>query len=212
MADRTFPRTVLRLAAFTAVVAAFAPAPAHADLQTGILSTEDADGCDPSASQVFKPWGDDAYYALVPGGAFEGANSWTLRNGAKVVSGNEPFYVRSRTDRHSLALPEGSSATTPTVCFDFADWHARVFARKTASDSGYIRVDVVVRSLVGGVLSIVDGGTISARGEWQPSPRIGLLTCNVTSLVGTKAVAFRFRAVGSDFRIDDLYLDPWKSY
>ena len=212
MADRISLRNVVRLAALAALVAAFAPAPAHADLLPGILSTGEADGCDPNASRVFEAWGDSAYYTLVPGGSFEGTNSWTLKNGARVVAGNEPFYVRSSADTRSLALPAGSSAITPTVCFNFADWHARVFARKTASASGYIRVDVVVRSLLGGVLSILDGGTISPRGEWQPSPKIGLLTCNITSLLGTKAVAFRFRAVGSDFRIDDFYLDPWKSY
>ena len=166
----------------------------------------------PNASQVFKPWGDDAYYALVPGGSFEGTNSWTLRNGAKVVSGNEPFYVGSSSDTRSLALPEGSSAVTPSACFDFADWHARLFARKTTSDSGYIKVEVIVRSALGGVLAILDGGIISAEADWQPSPRIALLTCNVTNLVGTEAVSFRFKAIGAGFRIDDVYLDPWKSY
>jgi hypothetical protein len=34
----------------------------------------------------------------------------------------------------------------------------------------------------------------------------------VTSLLGTRAVAFRFTPVGSGaaFQIDDVYLDPWK--
>jgi len=214
VANRLSLRSILRLATLAAAVAAFAPAPAHADLLDGLLTTADADvtTCDPSPSQAFKRWGDDAYYALVPGGSFEGANSWTLKNGAKVVSGNEPFYVRSSGDTRSLALPEGSSAISPTACFDFADWHARLFARKTSSDSGYIKVEVIVRSALGGLLATLDGGTISANGEWQPSPRIALLTCNVTNLVGTESIAFRFKAVGANFRIDDVYLDPWKSY
>jgi hypothetical protein len=211
VATRTSLRSVVRLAALAAVVAAIAPSAANAGLLDGVLSTEDAAACDPNASQVFKNWGDNAYYTLVEGGSFEGTNSWTLKNGAKVVSGNEPFYVRSTSDTRSLALPEGSSALTPTVCFEFADWHGRLFARKTSKDSGYIKVEVVVRSLVGGVLAVVDGGTLKPNGEWQPSERVGLLTCNITSLVGTDAVAFRFKSVGASFRIDDFYLDPWKS-
>lgn len=119
--------------------------------------------------------------------------------------------MRSSTDTRSLALPKGSSAVTPSVCFEFADWHARLFAVKTTSDSGYIEVDVIVRSAVGGVLAILDGGTIGAKGAWEPSPRIALLTCNLTSLTGTEAISFRFKAVGAGFRIDDVYLDPWKS-
>ena len=73
-------------------------------------------------------------------------------------------------------------------------------------------MEVIVRSALGGVLAILDGGIISAEADWQPSPRIALLTCNVTNLVGTEAVSFRFKAIGAGFRIDDVYLDPWKSY
>jgi hypothetical protein len=39
------------------------------------------------------------------------------------------------------------------------------------------------------------------------------LLSNVTSLLGTRAVAFRFTPTGRDaaYQIDDVYLDPWKS-
>ena len=56
-----------------------------------------------------------------------------------------------------------------------------------------------------------------ARGQTElerrvgPSPRVGLLLSNVTSLIGTRAVAFRFKASGTAFQVDDVYLDPWKS-
>jgi hypothetical protein len=42
--------------------------------------------------------------------------------------------------------------------------------------------------------------------------RLALLLGNVTSLLGTKAVAFRFTPLGSGaaFQIDDVHLDPWK--
>lgn len=75
-----------------------------------------------------------------------------------------------------------------------------------------MHVQVIVPSLLGGLLTTLDGGNISANGSWAPSPRVKLALCNVTSLLGTKAVAFRFTPVGSGaaFQIDDVYLDPWK--
>jgi hypothetical protein len=168
--------------------------------------------CDVPVSQPFKPWGDEARYALVPGGSFEqGSAPWALSGGAKVVDGNESFFVRSAGDRRSLLLPSGSSATTPGTCFALGDWHLRFFVVNRGSASAKVRVTVVVRSLLG-VLSILDGGTVSAGGQWQPSPRVGLLLSNLTSpLLGT--IAFRFTPVGSGaaFQIDDVYLDPWKS-
>ena len=70
---------------------------------------------------------------------------------------------------------------------------------------------VVVKTLLG-VLTVLDGGTVSSNGTWAPSPRVGLLLSNVTSLIGTRAVAFRFKASGTAFQVDEVYLDPWKSY
>lgn len=168
--------------------------------------------CDAPVSQPFQQWGDHSRYALVPGGSFEaGSLPWTLSGGARVVDGNEPFFVRSAGDRRSLLLPSGSSATTPSTCFTLGDWHLRFFAVNPGNQSATLRVTVVVRSLLG-VLSILDGGTVAADGVWKPSPRIGLLASNLTSTL-SGSIAFRFKPVGSGaaFQIDDVYLDPWKS-
>ena len=177
----------------------------------GLLFTGPAATCETSASKPFSPWSDQANYVLVPGGSFEGgAPGWSL-GGASVRSGNEPFYVRAAGDRSSLYMPAGSTVTTPTMCFSLGDWHLRFFARKATSGSGSIRVTVVVKSLLG-VLSVLDGGTVNSSGVWAPSPKVGLLLSNVTSLLGTRAVSFRFKASGAAFQVDDVYLDPWKSY
>lgn len=179
----------------------------------GLIGTPPASGCG-TASKVFAPWGDNDNYLLVPGGAFEpGTPTWAMSGGAKVVAGNEPFYVRSALDRNSLYLPSGSSALSPTVCFGLGDWHARFFVRNVGSSTGSLRVDVAVKSLLG-LVSILDGGTVRGTGVWAPSPRIGLTLTNLCSLLGVKAVAFRFRVVGSGaaFQVDDVYLDPWKSF
>jgi hypothetical protein len=185
---------------------------AKAGLLPGLLSTAKASYCDPSSSQVFHPWGDTANYAELFNGGFEnGSGGWALSGGARVVSGNETFHVGGKGDDSSLYLPAGASAMSGTVCFKFGDWHMRFFARSTTSRSTSIHVQVVVPSLLGGLLSILDGGTVNADGSWDPSPRLQILLGNVTSLLGTNAVAFRFTNVGSSAaQLDDIYLDPWK--
>jgi hypothetical protein len=182
--------------------------------QAGLIGTGSASYCSPTAKQAFASWGDQQNYTLLPNGSFEnGGNLWALSGGAKVVAGNEPFFLNGRGDSHSLLLPAGSSAYSATMCFALGDWHLRFLMRNVGSQSGSLRVSVIVPSLLGGLLTILDGGTVSGNGTWQPSPRVQLLLCNVTSLLGTRAVAFRFTPVGRDaaYQIDDVYLDPWKS-
>jgi hypothetical protein len=189
-------------------------APAHAGgllsgVLPGLVSPSDTPAtCDESASQAFKRWGDNNYYVLVPGGSFEpGSAAWKLSGGAKIVYGNEPFYVRSGSDRYSLYLPSGSTAATPPMCFDFTDWHLRFFS----AGSGTIRVKIVVKSLLG-VLSVLDGGTVSSGSTWKPSPEVRLLLTNVGGLLATDSISLRISPANtSGLRIDDVYLDPWKS-
>ena len=198
-----------------AILCALVPAaPAHADgllsgVLPGLVSPSDTpDACDETATQPFQRWGDDNYYVLVPGGAFEpNMPAWKLSGGAKIVLGNEPYYVRSSRDRYSLYLPMGSSATTPPMCFDFADWHLRFFS----AGSGTVRVKIVVKSLLG-VLSVLDGGTVASGSTWRPSPEVGLLLTNVCGLLATDSISLRITPANtSGIRIDDVYLDPWKS-
>jgi hypothetical protein len=181
--------------------------------KAGLIGTGSASYCDPTPTQPFAAWGDTASYAHLLNGGFEaGGTGWTL-GGARIVSGNEPFFVNGkRADSHSLLLSAGSSAYSGTVCFALGDWHLRFLMRNVGSSSGALRVQVIVPSLLGGLLTILDGGTVSSGNSWTPSPRIGLLLSNVTSLLGTKAVAFRFTPVGAGaaYQIDDVYLDPWK--
>jgi hypothetical protein len=200
------PRTLLALAALASTLTLASTA--HA----GLIGTGSASYCDPNASQPFAPQ-DMNYYTLLPGGSFEsGTVPWALSGGAKVVSGNETSYLNSRKDTRSLYLPAGGSALTPTTCFALGDWHMRFMLKNVGASSGAVDVQVVVPSLVGGLLTVLDGGTVQAGGSWTPSPRVQLLLSNVTSLLGTRAVAFRFTAVGrgAAYQLDDVYLDPWK--
>ena len=160
------------------------------------------------SSHPFASWGDVASYTLVPGGSFEsGALGWTLAGGARVVSGNESYYANSPSDSHLLALPTGSSATTPPFCVSLNRPTIRVFVANDGSTSSRLRVKVVYRGLLG-VLGVLDGGTFSAGPKWNASP-IMLATLNAP--LGTKSAQFVFTPADSSgaWRIDDLYVDPW---
>jgi hypothetical protein len=190
------------LALAAAAFALLAPGTAGA----GLLSTGTASSCDPNTSQAFEDWGDSSTYRLMPGGSFDSGAGWTLAGGAKVVSGNEPYALVPGT--HSLLIPAGGTATSPTVCFSFGDLHSRFVVRSTGG-SGKLEVDVQVKSLLG-LLSILDGGTVSADGTWDPSPKVSALISNVGSLLTTKAISLRLHASGTGFQVDDVYLDPFR--
>ena len=206
----TVARNGLKVLLGVLIVAALA---VTSTAKAGLLGTGSASYCDSTPSKNFAAYGDSANYASLFNGGFEsGSTGWFMSGGAKVVSGNEPAYVSGdRDDSHSLLLPSGSSAYSSTVCFAFGDWHLRFLAKNVGSSSGDLRVQVIVPSLLG-ILTILDGGTVSGNGTWTPSPRLQLALCNVTSLLGTRAVAFRFTPVGygAAYQIDDVYLDPWK--
>jgi hypothetical protein len=188
--------------------------PAHADsllsgLLPGVVAPSDTpDVCDDSATQAFQRWEDQNYYVLAPGGAFEpGDPAWKISGPARIVRGNEPFYIHERSDGYSLYLPEGSSATSPAMCFAPGDWHFRLFTQGVGS----VRVKVVVKSVLG-VLSTLDGGTVRAGSTWRPSPEVELLVSNICSVLATDSISVRISPTNDSYvRIDDVYLDPWKS-
>jgi hypothetical protein len=180
-------------------VLAFAP-----QAQAGLLPS-----CPGTYSKPFAPWGDGAAYTLVGDGAFEsGAAGWSLAGGAKVIDGNEPFFVHGAGDRRSLFLPRGSSATSPPVCMVLGRPKARLFA-VAPGGSGSFRVEVLSRSVLG-ILSVIDGGVVNAGSRWAPSEPLSLLGSNLSSALWATNVQLRFRPLGdSAVTIDDVYVDPW---
>jgi hypothetical protein len=213
VAARVARNGLIALCGVVIVAAMLMTSTAKAGLLGGLIGTGPASYCDPTTERPFAPWGDSSNYASLFNGGFEGGSvGWFLSGGARVVSGNEPFFVGDQSDSHSLLLPAGSSAYSGTVCFALGDWHLRLFAKNVGAPRGQLHVQVIVPSLVGGLLTILDGGTIDGDGSWAPSQQLKLTLCNITSLLGTKAVAFRFTPTGrgAGFQIDDVYLDPWK--
>jgi hypothetical protein len=172
--------------------------------------------CPSPTSKAFAPWNDFAYYAYAPNGGFEsGSNGWSLSGGARVVVGNESFYIHGKGERYSLSLPAGSSATSPPMCISLFSSKMRFFTANQGSASSRLKVQVIYRGGVGGLLSLVtktlglsDFGYITAGRAWQPSPPIGMLSGTLPLL--TTSVQFRFVPADSSgaWVIDDVYLDP----
>jgi hypothetical protein len=164
--------------------------------------------CPSPTSTPFSAWSDYANYAFVPDGGFEsGGSSWSLSGGARATSGNESFYVHGKTDKSSLSLAAGASATSPGMCISLLSSKMRFVARGDAGSK--VKVQILYRGLLSSVVGILDGGTYTVGGGWKPSPQIGMLG-GVLPLL-TSGVSFRFTAVGGAAAIDDVYLDPMKS-
>jgi hypothetical protein len=164
-------------------------------------------------STPFARFGDTNQYTPVPGGSFEaGAQAWTLTGGAKIVSGNESYFVRSSSDRNSLYLPAGATATSPSICVGLSEPSLRWFGKQSGSllgITGAMTVSVLFEDSLGQVLEAPIGtGLLST--SWQPSVP-ALVTANLLPLLpGQKtAVAFRFRAVTGNWNVDDAYVDPF---
>jgi hypothetical protein len=198
---------LLTLTASVFVATSVSAAPASAAL--GVA-------CPDPATQTFAAWNDPAAYAFLPNGGFEqGTTGWTVSGGARVVAGNESFFVHSANDDYSLSLPAGSSATSPKMCISLLNSKMRFFNVNTGNPGSRLKVQVLYNGGVGSLLSIVtkllgisDVGYVTADGAWQPSEPVGMLSGALPLL--TNSVQFRFTPVDStgNWQIDDVYLDP----
>lgn len=174
-------------------------------------------GCGHQASQPFLRWLDPLPYTLLPGGDFEsGAAGWKLSGGARVVDGNESFNAAGGGSK-SLLLPAGSSATSPTMCMGLVLPVVRYFSTG-GNLLSYLRVEAVYTDPGGRQRSIdlLPGGLPTK--SWAPSlPALQLMgLVNVLTLDGlTSEIALRFTPKGTllgagTWRVDDIYVDPWK--
>jgi hypothetical protein len=160
-----------------------------------------------TSAQPFLPWLDPANYVLVGNGSLESSAGWKLANGAKLVSGNEPWKVNRGTDSRSLYLPSGSSATSPAFCATLLHPTLRFFAMNSGSATATLRVEAITEIL--GLRTTTPIGLVTA-GSWQPTLPLPLLSSLLSPVSGS--VQFRFTPLGSSagFRIDDVYVDPFK--
>jgi hypothetical protein len=157
-------------------------------------------------AQVFLPWGDPSWYASVPDGGLEaGGAGWALDHGAAIVSGNEPYYVRSPSDSQALSLRPSASASSAPACVGPGHPTVRFFVRGGNPPQGVLTVAV---KLPGGS-QFVPIGVIAASDTWRPSPILPVVT-NTLALVIPQQAVFRFEpAGGGTWYVDDLYVDPY---
>ena len=159
-------------------------------------------------SHPFAAWNDFADYALAPGGDFEtGAAGWTLSKAA-VTSGNQPFAASGRT---SLRLPAKATATSAPMCIDSQYPHFRVFARNVGRLKSQLKAEVLFLNAKGQIKSSRSGNIDSTGTAWFPSDSLKIgVTFNAAIAAGAAPVAFRFTAApNSDWRIDDVFVDPY---
>jgi hypothetical protein len=179
-----------------------------------LVNTESAKNCTTQVlEQPFTRWGDSAKYTLVPGGNFEsGAPAWTLSK-AKVVSGNESFYVRSTKDSRSLSLGAAGVATSRPVCVGLEHPTMRFFARNSGLLTSTLTVEVLVETSLGAVVPVPIGVVPSLTSKWQVTLPLPVIANLLPLLPNQKtAIAFRFRSVGllGNWQIDDVFVDPHK--
>lgn len=208
--------SVRRLSLRTAVAAFTATAALAAGASTanaGVLVASAPD-CDAQSMQkTFLPWLDVADYTALSGGDFEGAgNGWSMTGGAAIGDGNEPYHVGSTDDAHSLSLPAGASATSPTICVGLSHPTVRFFAKRQSGGSlslSSVRVDVLFETSTGSVTSLPIGSAGNG-GSWQPTSPMLVVANLLPLLPGERTpVAFRFTAEGADFSVDDVWVDPY---
>jgi opacity protein-like surface antigen len=198
----------------TAICAAAAAAavaqPAKADLLGLNLGGLIGGNCPKTGVPAFAPWGDSHLYYPVPNGGFEsGSYGWSLR-GASVVYGNEPFYP---SGTHSLALPSGSTATSPVVCIGPDDLALRMFVADAGGTDSGLRVRVLWYGLLNQLLGSSDYATFAPGGGWGPSSTVGSAGGFnlLLPLVGSTSARIQVTPLGngSNWRIDDVLVDPW---
>jgi hypothetical protein len=200
----------LLLAAASALSVGVVAAPAA---QANLLSILPGSCGNQVESQPFVPWGDSNAYTLVPGGNFEhGTAGWLLSGGAAVTSGNESFHVGGASDSHSLALPWGSSATTPASCTNIYHPTVRLFVRNTGSASSQLRVQALYPGLLGGV-NTATLGYVTGSSSWAPTKAMTLLVSNLLATLSLNQTAIAFKFTPADqtghWTVDDVYLDPF---
>jgi hypothetical protein len=184
---------------------ALAVAPGIASAATGSLLSP----CDgQQGSHPFAQFLDPMNYVLAPNGDLEaGAAGWTLK-GASVVAGNQPYQA---SGTHALALPGGSSATSAPMCVGITHPTVRFFAVNKGFLLSTLKVDAVYTD-ANNLLRTLPLGVVTGLPGWKPSLPMVALGDLVNPLLsgGSTRISIRFTPLlGGDWRVDDVYVDPY---
>lgn len=202
---------IIRRALLAAIAAVAATGALAAPASAGILTASATDCDDGALTKPFAPWGDNANYKLVKGGALEGTpDGWTLSGKARVVSGNEPWKVGGSHHSRSLLLPAGSSAVTAPVCVGLGEPTLRFFAKKNRGLLSSLAVSVYVKTSLGLTVPL-PLGVVLGNSRWKATPPMLILANLLPLLPGDRTpVAFQFTPLLGEWQIDDVYVDPMR--
>lgn len=160
--------------------------------------------------QPFTQWGDDHSYYAIPNNGFEtGSAGWTLSGGARVVPGNEPYNL-SGPGSYSLALPSGSSAVGPPTCVNLLAPYLRMIALDAGGADNGLQVQVRFYGLTGNLTGLLNFATFDPadHATWQPT---GAAPSALALPLATRYMRIRLAPSGwgSNWRVDDVFVDPW---
>jgi hypothetical protein len=208
--DGAVVHRIVRLLSATALVVAMLGAGSGSALAfgTAVPCTSRAE------APAFAGWGDTFSYFRVPNGGFEsGATDWALTGGASVVTGNEPYRVGAATDTRSLRIPAGATAESRTICVSRGEDTIRLFVNNARVSGSILHVEAIVRSTSGQTAQTAfDVNGDAAPAGWAPTMRLGIP--NLLGGTGTEELTLRFttRGTAATWSVDDVYVDPYKSY
>jgi len=179
--------------------------------------------CDPVPTiKAFQPFGDSSDYFLADNGGFEsGSAGWQLTN-ASVVSGNEGYFINGKGDTRSLSIAAGGRAVTSAFCVDTTRTGFRFFAQQAANATGpnlnvsirWVGPDGVTRNLRVDRLAGANYRSWAPSRFWAPELAAQLFQRLGFTAEHTASVQLVFQAdnvAGPAWRIDDLYIDPFRA-
>ncbi len=201
---------LLCLMAASALAATPAPPPPEAKVEPPKLpppnvNSELAVCAGQAFSQPFEALHDDGYYTLVEGSEFdESAEGWQLTGGAQIVA-DGPVG----SSGHSLDLPAGAEAISPSVCVTLQYPTARVWVRNVVGGGG-----LAVSLAYAGTKTEEQPqnvGQVHGQGnDWTLATPFNLQPQIAGPLEAVRHVRIHFTATGqgNDYRIFGLYVDP----
>jgi hypothetical protein len=162
-----------------------------------------------TTTTIFSPFGDSALYKPFQGSSFEsGASGWSWGNKANIVSGDDGA-LPAAPGSHAVNIPASGTAKSPWLCVDSTMPSMRFMVRRV-SGTGSLTVTGVLNTSSGKQVTTV--ATVYPGTSWTASPVIVFPPTLATAVsVGSINAQFQFVAdAGSSFRIDDVYMDPYK--
>jgi hypothetical protein len=171
-----------------------------------------------SAPALFNPltaFKDKRDYFVAPAGDFEDPRlpGWQLEGGASLTEGGSTHAVTGGAQSYSLALPPGSSATSPEMCVDLNYPTFRFFAAQLEEDTdAQLVVDVIYPALAKDNVREAEKLRLKSKDGWKLTDDIKLEPQRLGKQSGWRKIAVRFRVKPgkktASYKIDDVLVDP----